>query len=198
MEYTLLDTTWPLASVLVALAALRPAVRLDTRRLRGGMLVVPAAFTLIALGLLVADHYIRLNDGAIWLACGAVLAAIVRFALTFRENLRTLGLSEVDAATDSLTGLGNRRALMRDLDERASYGLAERPVLLALFDLDGFKTYNDTFGHPAGDALLARLGANLIDALGTERERLPDGRRRVLPARPRRRPDAARARRGRR
>ena len=57
-EYTLLDTTWPLASVLVALAALRPAVRLDTRRLRSGMLVVPAAFTLIALGLLVADHYV--------------------------------------------------------------------------------------------------------------------------------------------
>jgi two-component system cell cycle response regulator len=167
VEYTLLDTTWPLAAVLIALAAMRPATRLDTRRLRGGMLVVPASFTLIALTLLVVDHYQRLNDAAIWLASGAVLAAIVRFALTFRENLRTLGLSELDAATDSLTGLGNRRALMRDLDERASQASAERPVLLALFDLDGFKTYNDTFGHPAGDALLARLGANLIDALGT-------------------------------
>ena len=33
--------------------------------------------------------------------------------------------------------------------------------MLALFDLDGFKHYNDTFGHPAGDALLVRLGANL-------------------------------------
>ena len=33
--------------------------------------------------------------------------------------------------------------------------------MLALFDLDGFKHYNDTFGHPAGDVLLARLGANL-------------------------------------
>ena len=167
VEYTLLDTTWPLASVLIALAAMRPATRLDTRRLRGGMLVVPAAFTLLALALLVVDHYQRLNDAAIWLASGAVLAAIVRFALTFRENLRTLGLSELDAATDSLTGLGNRRALMRDLDERASHASAERPVLLALFDLDGFKTYNDTFGHPAGDALLARLGANLKDALGS-------------------------------
>ncbi len=167
VEYTLLDTTWPLASVLIALAAMRPATRLDTRRLRGGMLVVPAAFTLLALALLVIDHYQRLNDAAIWLASGAVLAAILRFALTFRENLRTLGLSELDAATDSLTGLGNRRALMRDLDERASHASAERPVLLALFDLDGFKTYNDTFGHPAGDALLARLGANLKDALGT-------------------------------
>ena len=33
--------------------------------------------------------------------------------------------------------------------------------MLALFDLDGFKHYNDTFGHPAGDALLARLGSRL-------------------------------------
>ena len=33
--------------------------------------------------------------------------------------------------------------------------------MLALFDLDGFKHYNDTFGHPAGDALLERLGRNL-------------------------------------
>ena len=34
----------------------------------------------------------------------------------------------------------------------------ERPLLLLLFDLNGFKAYNDTYGHPAGDALLSRLG----------------------------------------
>jgi diguanylate cyclase (GGDEF)-like protein len=159
VEYTLLDTTWPLAAVLIAAASTRPATRLDTRRLRGGMLVVPAAFTLGALALLAIDHYERSHDAAIWLASGAVLAAVVRFALTFRENLRTLGASELDATTDALTGLGNRRALMRDLEERPA-------GVLALFDLDGFKTYNDTFGHPAGDALLARLGANLLATLG--------------------------------
>ena len=38
-------------------------------------------------------------------------------------------------------------------------------MTLTLFDLDGFKAYNDTFGHQAGDALLARLGRRLRDAV---------------------------------
>jgi two-component system cell cycle response regulator len=38
-------------------------------------------------------------------------------------------------------------------------------VLLALFDLNGFKQFNDTFGHGAGDALLARLGERLAMAV---------------------------------
>jgi diguanylate cyclase (GGDEF)-like protein len=36
--------------------------------------------------------------------------------------------------------------------------------VLVLFDLNGFKTYNDTFGHPAGDVLLSRLGGKLAAA----------------------------------
>jgi two-component system, cell cycle response regulator len=41
-----------------------------------------------------------------------------------------------------------------------------RPLLLMLFDLNGFKAYNDTFGHPAGDALLIRLAGALRAAMG--------------------------------
>jgi two-component system, cell cycle response regulator len=66
--------------------------------------------------------------------------------------------SRREAETDALTGLANRRKLLLDLDERLE---AEAPTLLILFDLDGFKSYNDAFGHPAGDALLRRLARNL-------------------------------------
>jgi diguanylate cyclase (GGDEF)-like protein len=57
-----------------------------------------------------------------------------------------------------LTGLWNRRALVGDLDETIE---SETNSVLMLFDLNGFKSYNDRFGHPAGDALLARLGERL-------------------------------------
>jgi diguanylate cyclase (GGDEF)-like protein len=69
------------------------------------------------------------------------------------------------AVTDSLTGLGNRRKLTADLGSVLQSAAADRPSLLLLFDLDGFKDYNDTFGHLAGDALLARLGAKLERAV---------------------------------
>jgi diguanylate cyclase (GGDEF)-like protein len=72
-------------------------------------------------------------------------------------------LSEA-AGTDSLTGLANRRRLIVDLERRLGRAGAA-PAALLLFDLDGFKTYNDSFGHMAGDSLLARLGTALRTAV---------------------------------
>ena len=81
------------------------------------------------------------------------------------ENGRLLAVSRVEALTDSLTALPNRRALRRDLERIFNAGGDERDHVFALFDLDGFKQYNDTFGHPAGDALLNRLGTRLSAAM---------------------------------
>lgn len=66
---------------------------------------------------------------------------------------------------DPLTGLANRRAFDTVLSE--AFGLArrhERPLALVLIDLDHFKTYNDAYGHPAGDELLKGLGGLLAGA----------------------------------
>ena len=81
-----------------------------------------------------------------------------------QENHELLGVSREEALTDALTGLQNRRALINDLDRELPPRDGQE-MLLALFDLDGFKQYNDTFGHAAGDALLARLGDRLQRAV---------------------------------
>ena len=85
-----------------------------------------------------------------------------------RENERLLAASREEALTDALTGLPNRRALVNDLAELFDPARDAVPHLLGLFDLDGFKQFNDTFGHPAGDALLTRLGRRLSDAIEGE------------------------------
>jgi two-component system cell cycle response regulator len=66
-----------------------------------------------------------------------------------------------EARTDALTSLRNRRALTSDLASAIAHPSGGRELLLAIYDLDGFKQYNDTFGHAAGDALLQRLGGHL-------------------------------------
>ena len=73
--------------------------------------------------------------------------------------------SQEDATTDALTGMANRRKLFDDA-ERMLRALPDGGSLsLGIFDLDGFKNYNDTFGHPAGDSLLAHLGHQLAAAM---------------------------------
>jgi two-component system cell cycle response regulator len=69
------------------------------------------------------------------------------------------------ALNDALTGLGNRRKLDADLVAELHDSAAANPSVLLLFDLDGFKAYNDMFGHLAGDALLSRVGARLKAAV---------------------------------
>jgi diguanylate cyclase (GGDEF)-like protein len=73
------------------------------------------------------------------------------------------------ADTDPLTGLANRRAFLRALEELG--GRAERgggSFALAMVDLDGFKPINDTFGHATGDAVLQSVGARLGSAVSCD------------------------------
>jgi diguanylate cyclase (GGDEF)-like protein len=161
VEGTWIDILWPTAMLLIAASAwvndrTRAGLGVEGRPL----LAVPAVCAVIATGILVYDHFTRLNILAVVLATGTLALVIVRLALTFRENGQLFELTRQEAVTDVLTGLGNRRQLVVDLERRLA-GEPAAPTLLMLFDLDGFKGYNDTFGHPAGDALLARLGAKL-------------------------------------
>lgn len=68
-----------------------------------------------------------------------LVAVIGPMSLIFQQNPRMLRTSKIDASTDSLTGLGNRRQLLADLE-----AIEETRATLVLLDLDAFKAYNDT------------------------------------------------------
>jgi two-component system, cell cycle response regulator len=160
-HYGTFDLGWPAGFVLIAAAACAPQTRLRKSLLEGrALLVAPLATASICLAVEIWDHFYRVNPVALVAASLGLAAVIARMALTFNEHLAMLRTTRVESLTDHLTGLGNRRALMQRLDRLFDHGQPTGRLLL-LFDLDGFKAYNDTFGHTAGDALLMRLGERL-------------------------------------
>jgi diguanylate cyclase (GGDEF)-like protein len=116
------------------------------------------------IGLLAVASFVPVGTAAVGLGVASLLAVLARLVATFNLNPRILASSREEAITDALTGLPNRRRLMADLS-RAVDTPPDKARLFALFDLDGFKAYNDSFGHTAGDDVLRRLGVKLAAAV---------------------------------
>lgn len=118
-------------------------------------MIVPGivAGAMIVLGVLQYLHSSSALTTVLWSV--TMLAVIGRLALSLRENTRLLE----QVRTDRLTGLGSQARLQMDLEvlERCP----GEPLTVILLDLNGFKRYNDTFGHPAGDKMLGLLGRRL-------------------------------------
>jgi len=114
---------------------------------------------------LFAMQYFSATSGLSTVLWAATMTAVIaRLAMSDKENKDLLE----QVRTDWLTGLSNRGRMQVDLDEECRRASDQRPARLYLFDLNGFKRYNDTFGHPAGDELLARLGLALREAVGKD------------------------------
>ena len=110
-------------------------------------LLVVGAAPLLPLALLTAEHNPRLLP-----LFAAPLAALYAAWHIARGRAR-------DQATDPLTGLANRDALLRAT--RGAIARAGDRVALVVLDLDRFRSLNDTLGHAAGDRLLVRVGDRL-------------------------------------
>jgi diguanylate cyclase (GGDEF)-like protein len=159
-----LDEVWLVGPLLIASGVALSFTHQPRRRIYSSQMTFPALFAAIAVGVLVWDHFSRQHEISVWLSAATLAAVIVRMAISFRENSGLLAALDADASTDSLTELGNRRKLMVDLEAAIRAAPEVRDHVFAIYDLDGFKRYNDTYGHPAGDSLLRRLGANLAGA----------------------------------
>jgi two-component system, cell cycle response regulator len=146
-------------TLLICFAAWQPGTyRRCDDEFENRMFTIPTAFGLVAVALQAYEFVVQVNGLARALDVLAILAVVIRLGFTFRDYARVLNISRTEALADAVTGLGNRRRLMRDLEEIVAN---DQKTVVAIFDLDGFKSYNDSFGHAAGDALLTRLATTL-------------------------------------
>ncbi|MFQ1000922.1 putative bifunctional diguanylate cyclase/phosphodiesterase [Modestobacter sp. SSW1-42] len=99
---------------------------------------------------------------AVFCAGVAGTASGIRLLLNVRD-LSQLAVSRREALTDELTGLANRRAVLRRVEELCT---ERTPFVLGVLDLDKFKEVNDGLGHAAGDDLLRLVARRLTAGLG--------------------------------
>ncbi|RBY85456.1 bifunctional diguanylate cyclase/phosphodiesterase [Blastococcus sp. TF02A-30] len=121
------------------------------------------AFVVILASTVVLVVNTLVGSGLAATGCAALAAsgAGLRMAVNVRE-LAQLAVSRREALTDELTGLANRRAVLRRVEELCAEGT---PAALALLDVDKFKEVNDALGHGAGDDLLRQVARRLEPAL---------------------------------
>ena len=155
----LLDATWPAMALAIAYAAWQPPASIKPLNLQGSrLLLVPACFVALAVLLHVYGSFAEVNGVAALLASATLVAGAARTYGAYREMRRL----EAAVGRDPLTGLLNHRefhaAVDRELDRVERDG---GRFSIAMFDLDGFKRVNDSYGHAAGDELLRRVASEI-------------------------------------
>jgi two-component system cell cycle response regulator len=153
-----LSNGWILAIVCPAVAAWQRSAAPTRAHVGWTMATIPLGGSALSITTLLFAGLTHDKPLTLLLATAALFAALARAAVMLAENFRLLHRARQPALTDKLTDLPNRRALVYDLDRACE---SREPHTLVFFDLDGFKDYNDAFGHPAGDALLCRLAPAL-------------------------------------
>ncbi|WP_433077400.1 EAL domain-containing protein [Dactylosporangium sp. CA-052675] len=171
-DNTYTDGSWPDGTWMIGLTLMALAGSVHRRRsideVRGfAALLVPILFSLCALGVLIVGTFVHLHPLTIVMASGCLLAAGIRTALTF-EQTRELTRTRREAATDEISGLGNRRVLDSALPSMLA-SLPRGAVLpMTIVSVDHLHEMNRILGYTAGDMILNAVGTRLQQALPPE------------------------------
>jgi len=165
---------WPTAIVLMSLAMWVPKrptglLERESRGKSSWAFVLPNAAAVSALAVLLVGSLHSVSRVAIGLAAATLVAVGIRLALSVHDMQALSQERHRQSVTDELTGLHNRRYLFRVLEaffaEAKHHDPEARSLAFLFVDLNRFKEINDSFGHPAGDALLKQLGVRLSGAI---------------------------------
>ena len=134
--------------------------------------VLATIATMQGRGPLILGQGVNLDHRALLLQAFLVLAMVTVFSVSVVQTERRLFYERLQAAykemekqatSDALTGLANRRLLEETLKtEWARAARSGEPLALLTIDVDHFKSYNDRFGHPAGDACLRKIAQTVL------------------------------------
>jgi diguanylate cyclase (GGDEF)-like protein len=165
VDGALLDLGWPVAFCALGLAAWTRPPALRAVREGAASLAVPATLSVCSTGVLFWGAVQTLPIVVCLLGLAAVLLASVRLLVALVET-RRLVEARLEARTDELTGLPNRRKFLEEIARRLDD--APTPLTVMIVDLDRFKQVNDSLGHPVGDALLNIVGNRLREQCSSD------------------------------
>ena len=167
---SLVTSSRPIGMCCLALAAWPRVDRRGESRERlvspWGLNLIPVIFGALSIAILANAVHRTTSRATTFMALGSLVLVIFRMVMT-QSEVRQLGRSHfVDARTDHVTGLSNRRDFLEDGESKLASLRPDEQLAIVLVDLDGFKEVNDSLGHAKGDELLKIIGRRFAKKIG--------------------------------
>ena len=170
LGHSLVTASLPIGMLCLAMAAWPRADRRSESRERldspWSLNLIPVIFGALSIAILANAVHRTTSKATTFMALGSLVLVVLRMVMT-QSEVRQLGSSHfVDARTDHVTGLSNRRDFLEGGESKLLSLEPDEQLVVVLVDLDGFKEVNDSLGHAQGDELLKIIGRRFAKIIG--------------------------------